>query len=121
MVKYDWKKLLTDYANAYSATRIFPVDWCAQHEVPYNSAKRQITIQAAQDFIKQAFENSLFAKARKSAVILAIMAFRNQQTQTTTAAKPPHLKRKGTAEIPMVALLRETPAIRGADKRISTR
>ncbi|MBN3207169.1 terminase [Pectobacterium brasiliense] len=53
MAKYDWKKLLADYAAAYSATRISPVEWCAQNEVPYSSAKRHITIKAATDFIKQ--------------------------------------------------------------------
>ncbi|MFJ5384747.1 terminase [Pectobacterium sp. CHL-2024] len=53
MAKYDWKKLLADYAAAYLATRISPVEWCAQNEVPYSSAKRHITIKAATDFIKQ--------------------------------------------------------------------
>ncbi|WP_409311403.1 terminase [Pectobacterium sp. B1J-3] len=53
MAKYDWKKLLADYAAAYSATGISPTDWCAQHEVPYSSAKRYITIKAATDFIEQ--------------------------------------------------------------------
>lgn len=53
MAKYDWKKLLADYAAAYSATGISPADWCAQNEVPYSSAKRYITIKAATDFIGQ--------------------------------------------------------------------
>ncbi|QHP58118.1 terminase [Pectobacterium carotovorum] len=53
MAKYDWKKLLADYAAAYSATGISPAEWCAQNEVLYSSAKRHITIKAATDFIKQ--------------------------------------------------------------------
>ncbi|MEE3649466.1 MULTISPECIES: terminase [unclassified Brenneria] len=53
MAKYDWKKLLADYASAYSATGISPADWCVQNDVPYSSAKRYITIKAATDVIEQ--------------------------------------------------------------------
>ncbi|MEI7151540.1 terminase [Pectobacterium carotovorum] len=63
MAKYDWKKLLADYAAAYSATGISPADWCAQNEVPYSSAKRYITIKAATDFIEQ---NSQIRSSQKS-------------------------------------------------------
>ncbi|XYQ52849.1 terminase [Pectobacterium carotovorum] len=63
MAKYDWKKLLADYAAAYSATGISPVEWCAQNEVPYSSAKRYITIKAATDFIEQ---NSQIRSSQKS-------------------------------------------------------
>ncbi|KFX07277.1 hypothetical protein KP22_04090 [Pectobacterium betavasculorum] len=63
MAKYDWKKLLADYATAYSATGISPVEWCAQNEVPYSSAKRYITIKAATDFIGQ---NSQIRSSQKS-------------------------------------------------------
>ncbi|SLM63504.1 MULTISPECIES: hypothetical protein [Dickeya] len=63
MAKYDWKKLLADYAAAYSATGISPVEWCAQNEVPYSSAKRYITIKAATDFIEL---NSQIRSSQKS-------------------------------------------------------
>lgn len=53
MAKYDWKKLLAEYAAAYSETGISPADWCERNNVPYSSAKRHITIKAATDFIEQ--------------------------------------------------------------------
>ncbi len=65
MAKYDWKKLLVDYATAYSATGISPVEWCAQNEVPYSSVKRYITIKAATGFIEQNSQIRKFAVRKK--------------------------------------------------------